>query len=107
MSPWYAAAPLESIPPGGLHAVRIAGQGVLLCRVGAGEIRAVEDCCSHDGAPLADGALDGAVLECGRHGGRFDARTGRALRMPAAIPLATFAARIRHDGMVEVELEAP
>jgi nitrite reductase/ring-hydroxylating ferredoxin subunit len=38
--------------------------------------------------------LEGKVIECPRHGARFDVCTGAVLRMPAAAPLRTFPTRV-------------
>ncbi len=44
-----------------------------------GAYYAIEDVCTHDGGPLVEGAIiDGCLVECPRHGARFDIRTGRA-----------------------------
>ena len=42
-----------------------------------GEFFAVEDVCTHDGAELTGGAVEGAEIVCPRHGARFCLRTGR------------------------------
>jgi len=100
---WTRICRLEELPVG---AVRGAGAGqerVLACRVGAGEVCAMEDLCTHDDGPLAQGRLCGDVIECPRHGARFDVRTGAVRRLPAPSPLRTFAARVR-DGWVEVDV---
>jgi 3-phenylpropionate/trans-cinnamate dioxygenase ferredoxin subunit len=79
------------------------GRGVIVCRADAA-LRAFEDRCSHDDGPLAGDRLDGCVIECPRHGARFDVRTGRVLRMPAAAPIAVFPAR-EEEGWVLVDLD--
>ncbi len=53
---------------------------------------------------FGEGVLDGCLIECPRHGARFDVRTGGAVRMPAATPVRTFAVRIE-NGDVYVEIE--
>lgn len=71
-----------------------------------GELHAIEDRCSHDDGPLAEGELDAVagVAVCPRHGARIDIRTGRALSLPAVQSVATFPVRVEH-GTVVVELE--
>jgi 3-phenylpropionate/trans-cinnamate dioxygenase ferredoxin component len=64
---------------------------------------AIEDVCTHDGAELAGGPIDGDQIVCPRHGARFCLRTGRALSPPAYEAIQTFPVRV-HNGRVEVEL---
>ncbi len=53
--------------------------------------------CTHGGADLADGYLDGCTIECPLHQGCFDVRDGRALFAPATRPLKTWPVRVRDD----------
>jgi 3-phenylpropionate/trans-cinnamate dioxygenase ferredoxin subunit len=59
-----------------------------------GTYYAVEDICTHDDGPLAEGELYGFEIECPRHGARFDIRDGRVLRMPAVIPIQWFPTQV-------------
>jgi 3-phenylpropionate/trans-cinnamate dioxygenase ferredoxin subunit len=59
-----------------------------------GEILAVADVCTHDGAPLDDAEVEACQIICPRHGARFCLRTGEALTPPAYEPLRTYAVRI-------------
>jgi 3-phenylpropionate/trans-cinnamate dioxygenase ferredoxin subunit len=87
------AAKKNEIGVGEAHRVVVDGVEVLLCNVG-GDIYAVEDICTHDGGALDQGQLDGARIECSRHGATFDVRTGEALTLPAVMPLPKYAVRI-------------
>ena len=58
-----------------------------------GDLYAVEDVCTHDGAELAGGDVHGFEVECVRHGARFDLRTGAVTCPPAYEPIATFPVR--------------
>ncbi len=62
-----------------------------------GQFFAIEDVCTHDGGPLDQGQLEGAEIECPRHGARFDVRTGAVTQMPAAMPLQTYPVKIEGD----------
>ena len=62
--------------------VEVDDRMIALFRV-AGKFYAIDDLCTHDGGPLADGDLDGFVIACPRHGATFDIRTGQVLSMPA------------------------
>lgn len=55
-----------------------------------GEIFAVDAWCPHAGGPLADGKVEGDVVECPWHQSRFCLRDGNPLQGPAASPLRTF-----------------
>jgi 3-phenylpropionate/trans-cinnamate dioxygenase ferredoxin subunit len=70
-----------------------------------GELYAVEDRCSHDDGPLAEGELDveAGVAVCPRHGARIDIRTGRPLTLPAVLPIPTYPVRVQ-EGRVVVDV---
>ena len=83
----------------GISKVVEVGEGeVVVCRV-EGELRAVENRCSHDDGPLGEGEVAGHEVTCPRHGARFDLRSGAALSMPAVTPIDTFEVRQDGDGI--------
>jgi len=90
------AAKVSEIPAGTTKTITVDGVPVLLCNVD-GSIHAIEDVCTHDGGELDQGRLDGACIECPRHGARFDVRTGAVLALPAVIPVPTYAVRVEGD----------
>lgn len=102
---WVRTAKLDEIPVGGTRVVEVDDESLLLCRTAQDSIHAVENCCSHDDGPLGEGLLDGTVIQCPRHGARFDVTSGAVLRMPAAAGIETYLTRITPDGWVEVESE--
>ncbi len=53
-----------------------------------GSLFAMEDRCSHDDGPLAEGLIDPerCTVECPRHGSLFDLRSGRRSRCPPTSP---------------------
>lgn len=100
MGAWTRVCPLAELPPDSRRTVDLDGALVLVVNSG-GELYAVEDVCTHDGAPLGDGGIEGAVVICPRHGARFCLRTGAVLAPPAYAPIATFPLRVI-EGIVEV-----
>ena len=58
---------------------------------------AIEDLCTHDGGPLAEGEVEGDQVICPRHGARFDIKTGAALSFPAVTPVDTYPVRVDGD----------
>jgi 3-phenylpropionate/trans-cinnamate dioxygenase ferredoxin subunit len=95
----------EELPEGGMRLVEIDGIeiGVFNC---GGELLAIEDRCSHDDGPLAEGEFDAATctVECPRHGSLFDLRSGRPKTLPAFAPVETFQVRAE-DGIVKLEVD--
>jgi 3-phenylpropionate/trans-cinnamate dioxygenase ferredoxin subunit len=76
--------------------------GVFNC---GGALHAIEDRCSHDDGPLAEGPFDPSTctVECPRHGSLFDVTTGRPKTLPAYQPVETFPVEIDGD-TVKVEI---
>ena len=76
----------------------------LLCRVGDERYAMTDGLCTHGRTHLADGFLDGCVIECPKHNGRFDVTTGQPLRRPVTVPLTTYPVEVR-NGRVVADLE--
>ncbi len=82
-------AATRDIPPGAVKVVDTMGRRIAICNLG-GEYFAVDDVCTHDGGPLGSGRLCDGEIECPRHGGRFDVRSGRATVFPAVNAIRTY-----------------
>ena len=97
---------MDELPPGSVKIIH-AGQVSVGVYNLDGRFYALEDRCTHDDGPLAEGEVeldaDNAVVICPRHGARFDIRTGKALSLPAYEPAETFPVRVE-DGLVKVEV---
>lgn len=59
-----------------------------------GSIYCIDDTCSHENFSLADGWVDGCVVECALHMAKFDLRTGEPLTPPASRPVRTHETRV-------------
>ena len=68
---------------------------VAVANVG-GTLYAFDDICTHQQCSLAEGDLDGGVLECPCHGSQFDVTTGAVVNGPATEPVATY--EVREEG---------
>ena len=70
--------------------------GVFNC---GGSLYAIEDRCSHDEGPLAEGEFDpsACTVECPRHGSLFDLTSGRPRTLPAYQPVRTYPVTIEDD----------
>jgi 3-phenylpropionate/trans-cinnamate dioxygenase ferredoxin subunit len=96
MSSFVKVASRAELPPGSKKLVEVDGRAIAVFHC-EGAFYAIDDVCTHDGGPLAEGELFGCEIECPRHGARFDVRTGRPLCMPAIEPVATHATEVRGD----------
>ena len=64
-----------------------------------GRFYAIDDVCTHDGGPLADGELRDHKISCPRHGAKFDIRTGAALTMPAVRATRAHEVKVEANGV--------
>jgi nitrite reductase/ring-hydroxylating ferredoxin subunit len=72
---------VTELPEGAMRRVSRGDLDLLLAHTPAG-IVATDDRCPHMSAPLSIGELDGCVVACPLHEGRFDLCTGDPVRMP-------------------------
>jgi len=96
-------ASADDVPPGKVQVYEVDGLRIALCNVD-GTFYAIDDVCTHDGGPLDQGELDGHQIECPRHGARFDVRSGRALTLPAVMPVHSYPVLVE-DGVVKVGID--
>jgi 3-phenylpropionate/trans-cinnamate dioxygenase ferredoxin subunit len=96
--------PVEELPPGSVKIVVAGSVAVGVYNLG-GRFCAIEDRCSHDDGPLAEGEHDPerGVVICPRHGSEFDICSGRPLSLPAYQPVDTFPVVVE-DGLVKVDI---
>jgi 3-phenylpropionate/trans-cinnamate dioxygenase ferredoxin subunit len=59
--------------------------------------------CTHEQVHLADGLVMDHTIECPKHNGRFDYRTGEAKRAPVCVNLATYPVKVE-GGKVFVQV---
>lgn len=100
MCSWIDVVTEDELPQGEVHVVDLEGIEVAVFNI-AGQYYAIEDVCTHDGSEISTGCLYDHVIECPRHGARFDVRTGEVLEPPAYESVQTFKVRIE-NGMIQV-----
>ena len=93
---FVTVAKVSDIPVRAFKPVEVEGKRLLVCHAEGG-FYAVDDTCTHDDGPLADGWLEDDAIECPRHGARFDVRTGKVLCLPAAVPINSYAVKVEGD----------
>ena len=92
---WVTVAALDDVPEGSTLLVEVNGNAVCLYNL-AGTICATQDLCTHAEASLADGFIDGEVIECPLHQATFDIRTGKVMTPPATADLRVYPVRVEH-----------
>lgn len=80
-APFATVLTLDDLPPGAMRRVTRGDLDILVAHTPAGLV-ATDDRCPHMSAPLSIGELDGCVVACPLHEGRFDLCTGDPVRMP-------------------------
>ena len=93
---FVTVAKIIEIPVSNLKPVQVNGKNLLICHTESG-FYAIDDTCTHDDGPLADGWLEGNAIECPRHGARFDVTTGRVLCLPAAVGINSYPVKVEGD----------
>ena len=101
MAEFITIATTDQLPSGSREVYDIDGIYIAVFNVN-GRYYAIEDRCTHDDGPLAEGELTGTVIACPRHGATFDITTGAVLSFPAIVPVRRFAMRVVDN---EVQLE--
>jgi len=96
--------PLDELEPGAARIVEVGDRKIGVFNAG-GELYAIEDRCSHDDGPLAEGLFnpERCTVECPRHGALFDLETGRPKTLPAYLPVDIFSVR-DEDGTIKLEV---
>ena len=96
---------LAELGEGQMRLIEAGERTIGVFRCADGELYAIEDRCSHDDGPLAEGEFDAGscTVECPRHGSLFDLRTGKPRTLPAYRPVSTFGVRV-DDGEVKLEV---
>ena len=104
MTVWVRACSVDDIDIEDVIPFSAGGRDYAIYRSEAGEFFASDGHCTHERTLLCDGLVLDGVIECPRHNGRFDFRTGRALGAPAIVDLKTYPVKIE-DGYVHIDID--
>lgn len=92
-------AAVSETAPGTISVHEVNGTRIALCNVN-GRLYAIDDVCTHDGGPLDQGELEGDLVECPRHGAKFDVTSGKAVVLPAVRPVKTYPVQVEGDDVL-------
>lgn len=71
----------------------------VIVRSPEGTYHAMDGHCSHEKVHLSEGVIDGHIIECPKHFGTFDYRTGEALALPVCIDLRSYEVKVENDSV--------
>jgi 3-phenylpropionate/trans-cinnamate dioxygenase ferredoxin subunit len=94
MSEWIDVCDEEEIDLEDVMAFDHAGKTYAIYRSPEGEVFATDGLCTHEHVHLAGGLVMDDVIECPKHNGRFNYKTGAPLRAPVCVALRTYPARV-------------
>jgi ferredoxin-NADP reductase/nitrite reductase/ring-hydroxylating ferredoxin subunit len=89
----------SDIPVSKMKEVQVNGQNICLANID-GKYFAINNICSHEGGPLADGRLEGYEVECPWHQSKFDMRTGVVKVPPAVEPQVTYQVKVEGEDVL-------
>ena len=121
----YVVAAVDEIPPGGRKIVEVAGRSIGVFNLG-GEFFALRNRCPHQGGPLCEGRVWGAleaerpgefrysrhgeILACIWHGWEFDIRTGQSWCEPERLRVRSYEVSVEAGAAIvatEADPESP
>ena len=101
--PWIDACAATDIDEEDLIRFDRDGRTFAIYHSPDGEFFCTDGLCTHEQVHLADGLVLDYIIECPKHNGQFDYRTGEAKRSPACEHLGTYPTRVE-GGRVWVDI---
>ena len=93
------AGKISDISPGKMIKISVDGKDVMVAIID-GDFCAMDDSCTHSGASLSEGSLEGCTVTCGWHKAEFDCKTGKLVKFPAKINnLASYNVTVESDNV--------
>src|SRR5580704_13271174 len=86
----------SEVAPGSVKAFAVGDKTLAVYNID-GTFYATDDECTHAAASLADGMIEGDVIECCMHMGSFHIPTGMVMQPPCEVPLRTYQVVLRDE----------
>ena len=97
MAEWIRACGVDDIDTEDVVRFDHGGRTFAIYRSPDDKFYATDGLCTHELAHLADGFVMDSIIECPKHNGRFDYRTGAAKGAPVCVNLKTYPVRVDGD----------
>lgn len=95
---WTQVALLSELAEGEMKRVELGDDDIAIYHTASGFF-ATSDVCTHASESLSCGRLEGNIVACPKHGGKFDVTTGQATAFPCVYPLATYELEVRGEAL--------
>jgi 3-phenylpropionate/trans-cinnamate dioxygenase ferredoxin subunit len=103
MAQWIAACAAGDIDEEDVMRFDHGGKTYAIYRSPDDKYYATDGICTHEHAYLTDGLVMDNIVECPKHNGRFDYRTGAAKGAPVCVNLKTYPVKVE-AGKILVEI---
>lgn len=94
MTDWTQACDAEDVEQEDVIRFDHAGRTFAIYRSPDDEYFATEGLCTHEKVHLADGLVMDEIIECPKHNGRFNYKTGAARGAPVCVNLKTYPVKV-------------
>lgn len=91
---WIKACSVDDVDEEDVIRFDHGGRTFAIYRSPEGEFFATDGLCTHEKIHLADGLVMDEIIECPKHNGRFNYRTGQAKGAPVCIDLKTYPVKV-------------
>ena len=93
------AGKISKIPSGQMLKMSANGRDILVANVD-GNFYAIDDTCTHQGANLSEGTLEGSTITCPWHGSTWDCKTGKLIAFASQLKdLASYKVIVESDSV--------
>lgn len=100
MARWVHACSVNDIDAEDLIRFDHDGRVLAIYKSPEGAFYATDGICTHEHAILADGLVMGDIIECPKHNGRFNYKTGAAESAPVCINLITYPVKLDGEAVL-------
>lgn len=101
---WIRVCEVDEIDEEDVARFDHGGRTFAIYRAPGGAFYATDGLCTHEKVHLADGLVLDNIIECPKHNGRFDYRTGEAKGAPVCVDLRTYPTKV-DNGAVLIEID--
>ena len=97
MAEWVEACAADDVEEEDVIRFDHAGRTFAIYRSADDEYFATDGLCTHEKVHLAGGLVMDDIIECPKHNGRFNYKTGKGKGAPITVDLKTFVVKVEDD----------